>query len=836
MRNLMVVAAAGKAALVLMGLLLTLGLESGSLEAAEPRCVSGIYPHLALFNDEGECGTGAVVPWAGRLWVITYGPHLPYGSSDKLYEITSDLKQVVRPESVGGTHANRLIHRESNQLAIGPYLIDAQGKVRVIPPRHMPGRLTGTARHLTDPKHKLSYATMEEGLYEVDVRSLEVAGLIKDGNTPKPGQTEEARPAKLTSKLPGYHGKGLYFGQGRLVYANNGEHGPAALRDPTTPSGALAEWRGAGDWQLVRRNQFTEVTGPGGIPGNANPETDPVWSIGWDVRSLLLMVLDGGKWHAYRLPKASHCYDGAHGWNTEWPRIRDIGPEGKPDLLMTMHGTFWRFPRTFSRTNSAGISPRSTYLKVVGDFCRWGDRVVLGCDDTAKNEFLNKRALKGNLVGPGQSQSNLWFLPPERLDQFGPPLGRGAVWLDDAVKADTPSEPFLFAGYDRRTLHLTHDNPEPVQFTLEVDARGDGTWTKLRTVEVAARGSAWVDFPLRETGAWVRLHANRDCTRTTAFFHYSNADRRGTEPAAMFNGLAKPGEHALSGGLLYARGANLRTLRFLASRGSDGPAQELGCYDLDRDLKLRRVDDAAGALWMKKNAAIPTNVLTVDAASVLVVDEQGRRWRLPKGDPAFDRPGALGDERVDREVCTERDLLNCHGTFYELPAENAGGFAKVRPIATHNRRIKDYASYRGLLVLSGVAADAPADNPHIVRSDDGKCALWVGVVDDLWQLGKPRGSGGPWQNSEVKAGVPSDPYLMTGYDRKRLVVSHTAQKPITFDIEVDFSGVGRWETYRTLTIAPGKPLEDQFPEAFAAYWVRLKAAADCQATATFHYD
>jgi hypothetical protein len=48
------------------------------LTAAEPPSISGIYPHLAMFNKEGECGTGAVVPWAGRLWVITYGPHLPF--------------------------------------------------------------------------------------------------------------------------------------------------------------------------------------------------------------------------------------------------------------------------------------------------------------------------------------------------------------------------------------------------------------------------------------------------------------------------------------------------------------------------------------------------------------------------------------------------------------------------------------------------------------------------------------------------------------------------------------------------------------------------------------
>ena len=55
-----------------------------------PVQISGIYPHLCAFNDEGECGTGAVVPWAGKLWRITYAPHKPQGSSDKLSEITSD--------------------------------------------------------------------------------------------------------------------------------------------------------------------------------------------------------------------------------------------------------------------------------------------------------------------------------------------------------------------------------------------------------------------------------------------------------------------------------------------------------------------------------------------------------------------------------------------------------------------------------------------------------------------------------------------------------------------------------------------------------------------------
>lgn len=59
--------------------------------------------------------------------------------------------------------------------------------------------------------------------------------------------------------------------------------------------------------------------------------------------------------------------------NTEWPRIRDIGER---DLLMTMHGTFWHFPKTFQPGRSAGVAPRSTYLKFIEDFCRWDDVVA----------------------------------------------------------------------------------------------------------------------------------------------------------------------------------------------------------------------------------------------------------------------------------------------------------------------------------------------------------------------------------------------------------------------------------------------------------------------------
>ncbi len=763
-------------------------------DAAEPVQVSGIYPHLAMFNNEGECGTGAVVPWAGRLWAMTYAPHKPTGSSDKLYEITPDFQQIVRPESIGGTPANRMIHSESQQLFIGPYAIDAQGAVRVIPWQTMFGRLTGNARHLTDPAGKIYAATMEEGIYEIDVKTLAPTELWAD----------EQRKTGRHADLPGYHGKGLYSGQGRIVYANNGDHAKEALSDPSVASGVLAEWDGkANAWTVVRRNQFTEVTGPGGITGSK--DGDPVWSIGWDHRSLILMCLDRGEWHAFRLPKGSHSYDGAHGWNTEWPRIREIGED---DLLMTMHGTFWRFPKAFSTSHSAGIAPRSNHLKVIGDFCRWNDRVVFGCDDTAKSEFLNKRKAKGDLAPPGQSQSNLWFVEPARIDHLGPVIGRGAVWLGDAVKAGAPSDAFLFSGYERRGVHLAHDSAEAVTFSFEVDAKGDGTWQSLRSVEV--HGYAWVDFPASERGTWVRVKTDRGCTKTTAFFQFGNADTRGSGATAMFEGVGG------AGGLLSARGANLRTLRL---------AQGDACYDLDAELKLRRVDDAKGLEFVRKNFAIPRDVISEDAASVLYVDEKGRRWRLPKG-------LEIGDERICREVCTERDLFNCAGTFYELPAENAGGFAMIRPVATHSRHIADYASYRGLLVISGITEGASGE--RIVRSDDGKAALWVGAVDDLWQFGKPRGTGGPWMNTTVKADVPSDPFLMTGYDRKRLHLASTTAAKLR--VEVDFSGTGKWSTYREFDVAAGGAVEHEFPAAFAAYWLRVTADHDTTTTAQLTYE
>jgi len=247
------------------------------------------------------------------------------------------------------------------------------------------------------------------------------------------------------------------------------------------------------------------------------------------------------------------------------------------------------------------------------------------------------------------------------------------------------------------------------------------------------------------------------------------------------------------------------------------------------------VHDRQAAAQLAERARVMGPDFEVDEASAIVLDADGRRWRVPRTDPAYDTPWPEGWPRGIREVVTERALLNCHGTIYELPRPSSGGVAAMRPVCTHGRRIKDFCSWRGLLVLAGNLAGAAGDG-HYFPSEDGKTGLWFGTVDDLWRLGKPRGQGGPWKDAPVCADDPSDPYLMTGFDHKALDLSHDAGEPVTFTVEVDITAGGQWHTYARLNVPPEQVVRHCFPEGYSACWARLRADRDCRATAWFTYE
>ncbi|HIQ20976.1 MAG TPA: hypothetical protein EYH34_07045 [Planctomycetes bacterium] len=783
--------------------------------------ISGIYPHLATFNQpadpadrphHGECGIGAIAPWAGRLWYITYPQHKTTGSNDKLYEVDDGMNVTVRPESVGGTHACRMIHRQSNQLIIGPYFIDAGRRVRSVDLRKLRGRMTAVMRHLTDPANKVYFFDMEGAIYEVNVHSLEVQKLF-------------GKP------IPGFHGKGGYTAQGRVVIANNGESGdrrayrhllaggPPASEDEV---GALAQWDGS-RWEVVERKQFTDVTGPGGIEGSPD-RGSPLWAIGWDKRSVILKLLDGGRWYTFRLPKGSHTFDPRHGWFTEWPRIRQVAP-GR--LMMCMHGTLFDFPPAFSARRTGGIRPISTLLRVVPDFCQWNGRVVLGADDAS---------MMGNPLC-GQGQSNLWFGTVGQLSRFGPRSGWGGVWVGDEVEADQVSLPFLVAGYDQRVLHLAVRAGGPVRFRLEVDRQGRGEWEVWRVVTVQPPYGYEV-LPRRLSAQWMRIRAGQPC-RVTAYFHMFSTRPREPDQPSRFSGLVHAGRAGGYAVGLIRPAAHNRSLQLVARRvGPDGRVSKTQYFEVQLSEDGRRLvfvrPQQDRTQEVIKVACVKTPY-DVDRASVILTGRGGRRYRLPKTDPGFDAPFPFGWPRGVREAVTERYLANIHGTFYEIP--RAGyiepDVQRIKPVCTHRKIIADFCTWRGLLVLSGVRLDASPDG-HVFSADDGT-GLWFGAIDDLWKLGKPVGRGGPWYDSPVKAGEPSDPYLMTGYDRKRLALSHDQPTAVSFTLEVDFDH-RYWRPFGQLRVPPGKELHYEFPEGFHAHWIRLTADRDCRATAVFTYE
>jgi len=192
----------------------------------------------------------------------------------------------------------------------------------------------------------------------------------------------------------------------------------------------------------------------------------------------------------------------------------------------------------------------------------------------------------------------------------------GVVWLEDDVKAGVPSEPFLFSGFAHRSLFLKHAGATEVTFHLEVDSRGDGSWNTLRTLTVPPQGTASVLFAPAESGAWVRLIARTDAPQATAFFLYRAEDARNPQATRIVAGIAGTAGAATPGGLLHARGAEFMTLRFLA-RNADG---DLGCYDLDGNLRLQRTNDPAGAAWTAKAVALPEPLITVSEGAALYVD------------------------------------------------------------------------------------------------------------------------------------------------------------------------------------------------------------------------
>ena len=222
-----------------------------------------------------------------------------------------------------------------------------------------------------------------------------------------------------------------------------------------------------------------------------------------------------------------------------------------------------------------------------------------------------------------------------------------------------------------------------------------------------------------------------------------------------------------------------------------------------------------------------------DRASVILKAFAAGKWhtyRLPAGSHCHDHMWYTEWPRI-REVETERLLMDMHGLFYELsPLAYGGHLWGVKPICQHLRMVPDFCTWRGMLVLAGDQVTAVGGN---LEAGEPQSNLWFGKTDDLWSFGKPQGWGGPWRDTPVQANQPSDPFLMTGFDKKCLHL--TSDAGITCRIEVDFLGNGTWKKYAEFAMPAEGYFHHEFPAGFSAHWVRLVAREACTATAQFVY-
>jgi hypothetical protein len=247
-------------------------------------------------------------------------------------------------------------------------------------------------------------------------------------------------------------------------------------------------------------------------------------------------------------------------------------------------------------------------------------------------------------------------------------------------------------------------------------------------------------------------------------------------------------------------------------------------------LERKPFVEVMGKAWAPDTFGRPIYATGWDRASAILKVFRNGAWstyRLPKGGQTFDHAWNTEWMRI-REVQTERFLMDLHGLFYELPSLSYDGRVwGILPVARHLRMVPDFCSWRGLLVLGGDQTDRSVGQPQ--------SGLWFGHQDELWGWGKPQGWGGPWWEDRVEADALSDPFLMTGFDKKVLHLSQQGAPSVKVTVEVDFMGNGRWHTYAELSVPDGGYVHHEFPAGFSAHWVRLKVSQAATITAQFVY-
>lgn len=457
----------------------------------------GVSSNHAASN-HSECGVGALIPWADRLYYSTYLAMPNDGSGTKIGYIDANFADHT-VLTTNGIHTARYIHADTNQLCIGCCVIEADGTSHTINDFVL-RRISGFAAHIVSPATKVYAITMEGVIYEVDLTTYS-ATLLLDVTTAL-GLTKKHFKACWTYAAP-------FAVTDRLLMASNVQTDPVTAAN----SGALVAVDMVALTASVKlQSSCIEVagnyyTGNGGF----------VFIIGKDHKSPFLGVMrnNNAEVYKYRFPSPNKSQD----WyiSQEWMRIRPVTTER---MMMNAFGMWFHLSTWLANASAAGIEntgsvgtsypilePIARYIDTITDFCVFNGKFAIGTNNMSLHN--------GAFPNSGQPNSAIKFGDIEDIWKGGKPTGKGYIWYKEATTTGTNSTAMLIRGYDKKTLHFYNQGAAAVNVAVKIVSYSD-VYT-LATVAVAQNTLVTYSIPDGVGADWMHLATDADNTTMTAW-------------------------------------------------------------------------------------------------------------------------------------------------------------------------------------------------------------------------------------------------------------------------------------------------------------------------------
>jgi hypothetical protein len=466
---------------------------------------------VATATSRSEMGIGAMMPWADRLYFTTYLADYNVGSGGVLAYLDKNGGETV-VDTHNSCHVGRLVHKETNQLCIGEYVIGMDGTVNKV--ALLAGkRVSAWARHMTSPATKAYACSMGASgvsalLWEVDLTTY-IATQLADMSSGLSLTTAHFKAMWTTYSSVDLTGSP--YANTRLLVASNVQAKPG----DNANSGVLATWDGT-TFTARDRSSFIEVA------GNYDPGSGAMtFAFGMDHKSPFMMLPStslGGTYRKFRFPAGTNTQD--YYITQEWMRLRPVQTER---FMLNAYGTWFQVSPWLRSSSAAGVQVYGSpdlqyplmeavgrYIDTITDYCVFNGKLAIGTN--------NQSEQRGYWPTAGQAQSCIKFVDMDDIPKRKP-VGKGYIWYKESVTSGTASDPMLMRGYDKKALHVFNGSASSITITVNLIDYSD-VMPYNTTLTVAAGALGVLQFPDGMQGEWITLTPSATLTPITAWVSY----------------------------------------------------------------------------------------------------------------------------------------------------------------------------------------------------------------------------------------------------------------------------------------------------------------------------